>query len=210
MGKNPSTPSPRKTRARRSTTVASSPTPDKTKASVTRSAAKSKSAALSATGATKNGTGTGTGTGTGRGRGRPRKTPVKENHDDSNNSTAAEPWDGADAIEPAMKKSRTDGGGKLSLSQSLGASVFEIQIPVRGLSRDKENIAPGNGMKIGDSGNGNNKSLPLVEEANLKLEDTEGYRRCGQEVDCMGGCCGEPRCLSCFGETKDCEFEIFS
>lgn len=204
MGKNPSTPSPRRTRARSSTTVASSLTPEKTKASVTRSAAKSKSAALAAPGATNNGTGTGTGTG--RGRGRPRKTPVKENHDDSNNSTAAEPWDGADAVEPALKKSRTDGGGELSLSQPSGASAVEIQIPVRGLSRDKENIAPGNGMKIGDSGNGSDKSLPSVEGANLELEDTEEYRRCGQEVDCMGGCCGEPRCLSCFGETKDSEF----
>lgn len=208
MGKNPSTPSPRKTRARRSTTVASSLTPDKTKASVTRSAAKSKSAALSATGAIKNGTGTGTGIG--RGRGRPRKTPVKESHDDSNNCTTAKACDGPDAVEPAVKKTRTDVGGGLSLSLSSGASVFEIQIPVRGLSRGKENIAAGNGMKIGNSGNGNDKSLPLVEEANLKLEDTEGYRRCGQEVDCMGGCCGEPRCLSCFGETKDSEFEVFN
>lgn len=150
MGKNPSTPSPRKTRARKPTAPASSPTPDSSKASIPRSAAKNGSAAVPDAGPAGGGSTlgdstraaaarNGTGTGTGRGRGRPRKTSVKDE-----DSTVAAAKDRADAAEPVSKKVKTEGASSPS---PAAAAAFEIQIPAFRLSmRDEVNIPPD--MKI--------------------------------------------------------------
>lgn len=161
---------------------------------VTKKTAKSAVPAVSGVGTGTSGTGTGAGHG--RGRGRPRKTPVKVNVkvDDD----LKEP----DALEPLSKKIRVEG----DISR-----MFGIEVPLSPLSfgdANKENAIPGvNGIHKGEGVTKPAKGNKILTGRSfndaarvVKVEDTEEYARCGQEVDCKGTCCGERYCLYCFGE----------
>ena len=156
----------------------------------------SKSAVPAVSGVGTGTSGTGTGAGHGRGRGRPRKTPVKVNVkvDDD----LKEP----DALEPLSKKIRVEG----DISR-----MFGIEVPLSPLSfgdANKENAIPGvNGIHKGEGVTKPAKGNKILTGRSfndaarvVKVEDTEEYAHCGQEVDCKGTCCGERYCLYCFGE----------
>ena len=169
---------------------------------VTKKTAKSAVPAVSGVGTGTSGTGTGAGHG--RGRGRPRKTPVKVNVkvDDD----LKEP----DALEPLSKKIRVEG----DISR-----MFGIEVPLSPLSfgdANKENAIPGvNGIHKGEGVTKPAKGNKILTGRSfndaarvVKVEDTEEYAHCGQEVDCKGTCCGERYCLYCFrewdGELRAC------
>lgn len=57
-------------------------------------------------------------------------------------------------------------------------------------------------MKISNGVSAQKQMSSPLEETNVKIQGTEEYGRCGQEINCQGACCGEPRCVDCFGEFK--------
>lgn len=136
--------------------------------------------------------------GRGRGRGRPRKTPLNVKVDNDLKDL--------DSLEPPSKKMRVE--------EEI-SSMFGIQVPLSPLpfgGANKENASPGIYKSDGRyNANGNlvtkhakgRKALskrPFNDAAQMvKVEDTEEYARCGQEVNCKGTCCGERYCLYCFG-----------
>lgn len=107
-----------------------------------------------------------------------------------------------DTLEPPSNKMRVE--------EDI-SRMFGIQVPLSPLSfgdANKENAIPGvDGIHKSEGvtkhANGNNILMErsFYNAARVvKVEDTEEYARCGQEVDCKGTCCGERYCLYCFGE----------
>ena len=136
--------------------------------------------------------------GRGRGRGRPRKTPLNVKVDNDVKDL--------DSLEPPSKKMRVE---------EEKSSMFGIQVPLSPLTfgdTNKENVGPGgNGIHKGEGRYGDHVTKHGKERNALsdrlfndtaqmaKVEDTQEYACCGQEVDCKGTCCGERHCLYCFG-----------
>lgn len=174
MGKNPSTPSPRKTRARKSTTAtttavdtaatASSPTSESKNSATAHRAAKHASTAISVAGT---GTGDGTpraydrgfaiGNGAGRGHGKSRKLRVMDEGSLEDNSGIDVDMEHVSGVaEPASKKIKME------------APEFEVQttppmFSTRArLENNKANI--GSGMNTANAG-----------ESKVKVEGTEAY-----------------------------------
>lgn len=162
--------------------------------------------------------GTGTGANIGRGRGRPRKTttPALANTNTLRNELAPE------HDESALKRIKT--------TESSGR-LIEVQIPVSPdparvrSDSDKENVGPGLGLSLKSKPasvqkvkgptataleKGKKRSAPRRSARKIKVENTEAYARCGEVVDCNGMCCGEPRCVYCFGEWEDSSQTLFS
>lgn len=190
MGKNPSSPSPRKARTKKTTAasaIESSLQPDDQAANTALSDVKygpigayatSPSAGYAAVNID--------GTRTGRGRGRSRKTPVK-NTTFENIPVKDEDYQVDADVGPAPKKIKTEG---MSLSSSRPKT--EIHIPDTPLPAH---------FKTKNNRRNTQPRVTIKRKLSFKgIESTEDYVRCGQGVNCERGGCGKPGCAYCFGD----------
>ncbi|BCR87304.1 uncharacterized protein ACHE_31291S [Aspergillus chevalieri] len=197
------------------TTATPTPTPRKPRTSKKAAAAAIQGSfdatgALTVTSTPETTAGTGAGVHTGRGRGRPRKTVAPALADANTLKNESTP----EILDPALKRIKTE--------ESSPGAMLEIQIPVSPdparfrSDPDKENLGPGVGLRLKRKGAQKAKaptsatyeeikkrSVPKRNTRKIKVENTEAYARCGEVVDCKGTCCGEPRCVYCFGEWED-------
>lgn len=161
-------------------------------------------------------TGSGAGVNSGRGRGRPRKTATPALIDTNTCKNKSTPK----TLEPVLKRIKTE-------DSSPGAMV-EVQIPVspdpaRFQPDSDEDTGPGVGLRLKHKAaqrvkaptitaheKEKKRTVPKRNTRNITVEKTEAYARCGEVVDCKGTCCGEPRCIYCFGEWDNSPDALFS